>query len=297
MAPAVSYARSAAQIIAAVMLVWGATFLALRALTPDPSATIAGIRSDDTTRRAISEQFGLDLPAPVALAESYGRALRLDFGHSIRSGRPVTELIGPPLRLTITVSLLVALLSVVAFAVALVLPSVVTRRSAWTVAIAALPGFLLALMLAPWFISTSEVLCAEKILWQHLLLPILALLTPFLPQALLNATSARVDIERAPWYRTYLHCGQSALKTRLWHGRWLLLSRASLVAIYAFVVSFVGSVGVEQVTGLPGLGLTMLDAINGRDAPVVLAVSGISSALTAVLLACARGIESDGGRL
>lgn len=74
-------------------------------------------------------------------------------------------------------------------------------------------------------------------------------------------------------------------------GRRWLLRGACNIAISSFLVAFTGSVAVELVCGLPGLGTAILDAIDARDLPVVLAISALTGAFASALVLTRSELE------
>ena len=69
------------------------TFFLLRLTPGDPAAVIAGNESTHEEYLEIRERLGLDDPVYVQLGKWSVRILRGDFGTSIRSGKPVFDLI------------------------------------------------------------------------------------------------------------------------------------------------------------------------------------------------------------
>ena len=69
------------------------TFFLLRFTPGDPVAVIAGNEATDEEYQFIREKLGFDKPLHVQLWKWASGVLRGDFGQSIRSGKPVLELI------------------------------------------------------------------------------------------------------------------------------------------------------------------------------------------------------------
>lgn len=73
-------------VVPAVTLV---TFVITRASPGDPIAFIAGPTTNESTRAALREEWGLDRPLPVQYLYYLGNVLRGDLGKSFRTGRSV----------------------------------------------------------------------------------------------------------------------------------------------------------------------------------------------------------------
>lgn len=143
----------------------GVTFLvyALTLLLPgDPVIALLGLSEgqaqlDPTVVRDFRRELGLDRPIPIQYAKWVGRVLHGDLGTSIKTRRPVTQEIGPRLKVT-------AQINVAAFLVSLLiaLPAGVTAavfRNSWldraitvfAVSAVAVPSFWLAIMMILFF--------------------------------------------------------------------------------------------------------------------------------------------------
>lgn len=275
------------KLLLTAVLVWSVTFLLVRALTTDPAAALSGLNSDPSTRQYLATEMGLDRPVAHALGESLWRVATLQFGHSLRTHRPVVEDIAAPLGLTgllaLAVAALCTLVAAAGFALGLTRGSGASRAaSAGTAALAAVPGFLLALLLAPAFPAPPP--GASVLAPRYLLLPLLALLLPLLPYALHTGLRFARDLRALPWFEAYCAFGFSHGQIALTRGRRWLLRGAANTGITTFLAAFTGSVAVEIVCGLPGLGTLVLDAIDARDLPVILVACGLTGALASVLV-------------
>lgn len=145
-----------AKLLLTVLLLWAFVYGLVRELTPDPGSALSDLNTDAATRRYLEVELGLNQPFPIALGRSLYRAVQFDFGVSLRTRRPVLKEIAAPLMLTGRLALVVAILSTVVAILSFVLGllraiGVSSAFASAAAALAALPGFLLALLLAPWF--------------------------------------------------------------------------------------------------------------------------------------------------
>lgn len=283
-----------AKLLLTVLLLWAFVYGLVRELTPDPGSALSGLNTDAATRRYLEAELGLNQPFPIALGRSLYRAVQFDFGASLRTRRPVLKEIAAPLMLTGRLALVVAILSTAVAALSFVLGllrgiGVSSAFASGAAALAALPGFLLALLLAPWFPAYGLEDPAPR--WMHLILPSVALLVPLLPYALSTGLRLAQDLRALPWFETFIAFGFGPLAIVTTRGRRWLLRGACNIAISSFLVAFTGSVAVELVCGLPGLGTAILDAIDARDLPVVLAISALTGAFASALVLTRSELE------
>ena len=251
-------------------------------------------------RAALEAYYGFDRPLAVQYLAWLGRLSRGDLGESIRDRRPVAEKIAERLPVTLTLNAL-ALTLILVFAVplgaaaALNSGSVVDRWSgAATYLLYAIPVFWAALLLQRLF--------AVKLGWlplsgtgggagvprlANLVLPViclsyggLAYVSRFVRANLLDSTQAEAVLSARA-----RGLGRVAILYR--HG--FRMAAVPLLTLAGFLVPalFAGSVIVESVFQLPGLGWLFLDAAYQRDVPVLLGITLVSgaAALAGILFA------------
>jgi peptide/nickel transport system permease protein len=269
-------------LVGTLVLVLSLVFVAMRALPGDAAAVLGGTEASAAQVEATRRALGLDRPLWVQFGTWWGGVVRGDLGTSIRERRPVVRVIAE--RVPVTLSL-AGLAFVVSVLVGVTLGLVAGRRPggrtdggilAFTTAGLALPefwfGFLLIVLFAVglgWFpvIGFPSEGGAAVRLW-HLLLPAVTLAIPRAAQ-LARLTRARLLEElHADYLRTARAKGvRTAGLTRHVAANAL----PGLLPLLALELGglLTGTIVVEQVFGLPGLGLTLLGAISARDYPVV----------------------------
>ncbi|MGE0813679.1 MAG: ABC transporter permease [Vicinamibacterales bacterium] len=242
----------------------------------DPAVVAAGLEASPATVEAIRRDLGLDRPLPQQYLHFVSRAVRGDFGVSIRTGAPVGAEILDRLPHTIVlagggVALAVSLGLVIGIAAALSRRVLVDRAlSAASLVSASTPSYWLALMLMLLFSLTLGWLPAIGVGSPlHYVLPSVAL---GLQSAGAVARMTRASVREV--------LGQEFLRAAAAKGvppRRVLLVHALRNAILP-VVSLVGlriggllagTVLVESVFAVPGVGRMMADAVVARDFPVV----------------------------
>ncbi|MDR7542835.1 MAG: ABC transporter permease [Armatimonadota bacterium] len=276
--------RRLATVVPTVLVVATVTFLALQVIPGDIAQIMLGVdaRPEDLAR--LRQEFGLDRPLIMRYLEWLGHLARGHLGTSISYREPVAGLIVQ--RLPVTISLAVAAMLV---AVGLALPlGIVAARRAWSPldlgVLAgsqmglAIPTFWMGILLLLGLAAAVPIfplqgyapLSAGPLNWaRHLVLPAVALGTER-AAALVRLVRASVLEELN---RDYVRTARSK---GLWD-RFILrrhVLRNSLIPVLTVAglqLGYLmgGTIVIEQVFGLPGLGRLLLQGIYSRDLVVV----------------------------
>lgn len=273
-------------------MVWAAftlTFVALRLLPGDPvelmlNGRSGGLAASPEEIAQVKAQLGFDKPLLQQYFDSLGGALHGDFGRSIQTQQPVSQLLSQSLPATLQLGLAALVLAVVAGIVlgvlANLIPSVFGRqlvRSVPSVAIA-LPSFWVGLILIQLFSLQWKLFPSiGGTGFSGLVLPACTLAIPgaaLVGQVLgksLHAALAEsyVDVVRAT--------GASRLRVLLSHG--LRNAAIPAVTVTGLLVGYLigGSVVVETVFSRPGMGRDIYFAVTTQDLPVVQGVVVVAS--------------------
>lgn len=262
-------------------------FLIMEILPGDPAELILGINAQEDTLNALREQMGLNKP----VLERYTSWIRLmmmgDLGTSYTYSVPVSELIGERLVVSLPLALIaLAMSTLLAIPLGLLAANF---RNRWpdygmmglTQLGIAVPNFWFAMLLVlvfavtlRWFPSggfpgwDSGLLAGLK----ALLLPAIALA---LPQASILARimrSSMLDVMHEDYMRTARAKGLSYHQSLTRHGiRNALIPVVTIMGLqFSFLLA--GTVIIENVFFLPGLGRLVFQAIIQRDLITVKAV-------------------------
>jgi peptide/nickel transport system permease protein len=302
MMPQVAWFRRCANVLLrgaiAWILLWTQTFILLRLLAPDPVTVATTFYADDATRQRLEREFGTSAPWWNAYFQSLYRAATLDFGVSRRSGVPVTRLLSTPLMISAAMTITATTVVVVGCCIAFTISAVSGFRvgRAFRIAassIAGVPAFMLALIISisnlpRWIGLPHQGRDPVSSGWTAaLILPTLSLVLPVLPYAVIRSITCYEQIASAEWYRTFRAFGGSKFATAFLQG-WPMLSLTLMdVTMNTAILVLTGSVAVEFVFAIPGLGTAMLDAVQLRDAPVILALVALVGFLT-ILMSLAK---------
>lgn len=294
----------------ALPLLIGITFISFAVIhlapgTPTELGNDLGPRPDPITQQKLIELYGLDKPLPVQYWNWLTRLVRLDFGRSFApDSRPVIQKIGERLPVTLGLNI-VEMLIILAFAVPIGVLSATRQYSLFdkitTVLVfvgAATPDFWLALLLMILFgiqlgwlpISglrslNWEYLSFGKQQWDflsHLILPILvatfgglAGFSRYMRQSMLEVVRQDyIQAARAKGLAEPVVIGKHALRNAL----------LPIVTILALSLPGLigGSVIVESIFAIPGMGQLMVQSAFERDYPVLMGNFVIVATLTLI---------------
>ncbi|MDA8443863.1 ABC transporter permease [Paracidovorax valerianellae] len=262
-----------------VMLTVAVVSFMLLHLSGDLATAIAGPESSAADVEKIRIQYGLDRPIVEQFFDWLGAAARLDFGRSFYFQNTVMELVGERLPITLKLGG-VALLLAVVVAIPLGVLAALYRdtwidRVALMVAVVgqAMPTFWFALTLVLLFaVGLKWLPVAGNSSWQHFVLPAVALGYYAMPAMMRLTRAGMLDVMGADYIRTARAKGLSRSRVVFKHA--LRNAIIPVVALAAVELGFMlgGSVVIESVYSMQGLGQLAWDSIARNDYPVVQAV-------------------------
>ncbi|MGI4815307.1 MAG: ABC transporter permease [Janthinobacterium lividum] len=265
------------------------SFVMLKA-SGDISISLAGEGGGADYAAFLSKSYGWDRPLPVQYADWLWRLLRGDLGTSFYYSTPVFDLVGKSLLITLALGGL-AILMALAMAIPLGIAGAM-RRGSWLDRLVLLIAMLGQAMPIFWFSFLLILLFGLKLAWlpfsgeggfTSYLLPSFALAFYAMP-ALLRIV--RTEMEQAlasDYIRTARAKGLRGGTVILRHA--LRNTLVPLVAVSSVQFGFVlgGSVVVETVFAMHGIGYLTWEAITQNDYPVVQASVIVISAFYVVL--------------
>ena len=261
-----------------------ATFFMMEVLPGDPAELILGLNAQPDTLEALRIQLGLNLPVHQRFFNWITGMLQGDFGTSYTYSVPVLELLQDRLKVTLPLAFLALALSTL-IALPAGIMAAAKRNSATDFSVMgvtqlgiAIPNFWFAMLLVLVFAIQLRLLPSGGFpgwgngLWpalKALLLPTLALA---LPQASIMARvmrSSMLDVLNEDYMRTARAKGLS--QTRAVWSHALRNALIPVLTILGLQFSFLlaGTIIIENVFYLPGLGRLVFQAISQRDLIVV----------------------------
>lgn len=259
-------------------------FLVLEVLPGDPAAVMLGVGAQEDTLAALRARLGLDQPAALRYLQWLGGLVQGDLGRSYTYDVPISELVGARLAISLPLAVMAILLST-ALAIPLGVWAAARRNATPDLMIGlfaqagiAVPNFWFAILLIllfsvqlGWFPAGGFAGWEEGAgaALKSLLLPAVALA---LPQAaiLTRVTRSSVLDELGQDYLRTARAKGLSRRAALWrHG--VRNAMIPVVTILGLQFSFLlaGTIIIENVFYLPGLGRLLFQAIAQRDLIVV----------------------------
>jgi len=260
------------------LTVSGVSFGLLR-LSGDVATALAGADATAADVEQLRRLHGLDRPLVVQYLDWLGQALSGDLGQSLYFKQPVAEMLAERLPVTLTLGacgiLFAVVLGIPLGVLAALRPNSWLDRAALAVAVCgqALPGFWFALLLILLFGVILRVLPISGFgSWQQLVLPTIALGYHALPAIMRLTRTGMMEVLRADYVRTAHSKGLARSVILFKHAlRNALIPVISLTAVQlGFMLG--GSIVIESVFALHGIGHLAWQSISRRDLPVVQAV-------------------------
>jgi peptide/nickel transport system permease protein len=281
------FIQKLAGLIAFLLLASVLIFLIVDVLPGDPAALMLGTDARPDTLQALRHQLGLDQPLVVQYASWIIGLLHFDFGTSMTYATPVLTLIAERLPVSLPLAMLSLALTVV---IAIPLGALSAHHHGSTLdrviknglqLALALPNIWLALLLIMIFAVGLHWLPAGGFAgWKSGIMALKSLLLPLLalaiPQAAILARIVRAEIRDKAQENFVSGARARGLSEKdiLWHH---ILPNAMLPVLsviglqFAFLIA--GTVIIETVFSLPGLGRLIFQSITQRDLPVIKGVA------------------------
>lgn len=274
-------------LVPTVVVVTFAVFLLVDLAPGDAGYALAGENPSPQVVEAIRRELRLDEPLLQRYLEWLWHAVQGDFGRSYLSNQSVSDLLWQRLPVTFSLGVLSLLLAVLlgfalgilaAFRPGGLVDRVVTAVSSVLLAI---PAFWLALVLVLIFAVSYRLfptlgytqLSAGPGSWlQHLALPAIALAANPVATIALQLKSALVAEEGSDYLMAARAKGLTATSLMFKHS--LKNAAVPVVAVLGFRIAALlgGTVIIETIFVLPGLGLLAQQAAMNQDVPVMLGI-------------------------
>jgi peptide/nickel transport system permease protein len=271
-----------------ILLVSIGTFVMLHVIPGDPVSLLIGeARTSREQIELIRKKWGLDRPLPEQYLTWAGNMLRGDFGQSVvRSGMPVRTMVAEAAAVTISLNLIAFVISIL-IAIPAGLFAAVRRYSTLDYAImvgttlgVALPNFWIGLMLIVIFSLLLRWLPPFGLgSWHGYVLPVVVIVIGQLALLARLMRSSTLDSLGEDFVRTARAKGlrESGVVVRHVVRNALL----PIVTVIGYRVAFIlsGTIVIETVFAIPGLGLLFVDSVNRVDYQVVQAIVMVLSVL------------------
>lgn len=264
------------------------SFVAFSVIPSDAALTRLGTNATPERVEALKEEMGLNDPLPERYVHWLGDALHGDFGTSFNyEGVEVSELLAQRLPVTIVLALIsFVFIFVLSVPLGIIsarysgkwIDTLINQLSQVTMAI---PSFFLGILLTyifglvlKWFQPGNYVSLSENFgdVVAYLIFPAIAIALPKLAMVIKFLRNSILSEENKDYVRTAYSKGNT--KNRVLYKHILKNALIPVITFAAMVVAEVlaGSIIVEQVFSVPGVGRLLITSISTRDYPVVQAI-------------------------
>ncbi|MGZ7442603.1 nickel ABC transporter permease [Paenibacillus sp. TH7-28] len=251
-------------------------FLFIHLIPGDPARLIAGKEATLEEIQGIRSELGLDQPIWKQYIDYLGDLLRGDLGKSLKTGQPVTDMLSSRFMPTIWLTLFSMVWALIIGILIGIISAV--KRNKWpdyagmltAISGISIPGFWLGLVLIQIFsVELGWLPTGGVDSWKGYVLPsitlgagIMSMLARFSRSSMLETMREDyIRTGRAKGLREFVVVGRHALRNSL--------IQVVTVAGLQFGFLLGGSVMVETVFSIPGLGRLLVDSIQFRDYTVI----------------------------
>lgn len=273
--------------IVTLFLVSVITFLAFEVVAGNSMISKMGMDASPEQIKALEEEYGLNKSLPERYGDWFIHAIQGDFGTSYQYNVPVTNLVSD--RMAVTVGL--GLLSIVLIlAISIPLGLFISRHEGgmWDHVISTLnqvfmsiPHFFLGMLIClifgivlRWFQPGAYVPMKQSVsgYFAYILYPAIALAIPKIAMVVKFLKTSVIRQMNMDYVRTARGKGNS--ERRILYSHVLKNALIPVITFLAMIIAEVlaGSIVLEPVFSLPGLGRLLVVSISNRDYPVVQAI-------------------------
>jgi peptide/nickel transport system permease protein len=272
-----------------MLITLGVTFIVfgvMNVIPGDPGRLILGMGATAEDVAGLNHELGVDRPFFLRYTSYLGNALRGDFGISYHSRRPVAENIKTALPYTITLAILGVGLAYL-MGIPMGILSAIRRYSAVDIGstlaamvFASIPQFWLALLLMLLFSLRLGWLPPSGVQGiKNFIMPTLTMALPITAIISRLTRTSMLDCLKQDYIRT-LRAKGAPERIVIWRHA---LKNAMLPMVITLIITFGSALGgtviIENIFSIPGMGSLILTAIRQKDDPVVLTATILLSVI------------------
>ena len=275
----------------AILTIWiviTITFFVMHAIPGGPFMSEKAITP--AAQKALEEKYGLDKPLFKQYVTYLRDALRFDFGPSLKQrGRTVVEIIFDGMQTSVKLGVIAAAIAGV-FGIVLGAVAALRRNKpidkiimVITTAFVSMPSFIMGTVLLVWLTATWHVFPANGTTWNGLILPIVTL--SLYPMAYITrlTRSSMLDVLGQDYIRTAKAKGVSSVKIIFGHA--MKNSLIPVITYFGPMLAYIvtGSLVVEQIFAVPGIGRAFMSSITNRDYPMIMGTTIVLAVLIVIM--------------
>lgn len=284
------FAKKTLTLIITLFMISIATFFVFQIIPGDAVANMLGTEATPEREEALRQQLGLDEPVPVRYIEWIKGVAHGDFGRSYRYAENMNEmmsvsrLIGDKLPVTLTLAVLSLIMTVIlGFFIGIVWAGCKNRTldavfGIITQGAMAVPSFFLGILIIFFFGIILRLFTPGQYVSYHdsvagffgyLIFPAFAMAIPKSAMAARFLRNAILEQGGLDYVRTAKSKGCTDRRIM-----WRHILRNAIIPVITFMGTVIaeivaGSIVVEQVFSVPGIGRLLVSSISTRDFPVV----------------------------
>lgn len=239
---------------------------------------------------AMEKKYGLDKPLFTQYLTYLGDVVRFRFGPSLKMrGQMVIDIINNGMKVSVRLGLIAAGLATL-FGTVLGSLAALKRNTVFdriimvlTTAFVSMPSFIIGTLLLIVFAVKTHVFPANGATAAGYVLPVLTLM--FYPMSYITrlTRSSMLDVLGQDYIRTAKAKGVS--KTKIIFGHALKNALIPVITYLGPELAYIttGSLVVEQIFAIPGIGRAFVNSITGRDYPLIMGTTIVLASLIVIM--------------
>lgn len=267
-----------------LFLVTVVTFLAFEVIAGNGAISKLGMDASEEQIEALKEELGMNKSLPVRYGEWLGKAVTGDFGISYQYNIPTTQLVGERMKVTVGLGL-VAIVLILVISIPLGLFVSKHEGGIWDHLITtinqiamSIPHFFLGMLicllfgvLLKWFIPGAYVPASQGFdrYLGYIIYPAVAIALPKIAMVVKYLRTSVVRQMKMDYVRTAR--GKGCSENQILYHHVLKNALIPVITFMAMMIADVlaGSLVIEPVFSLPGIGRLLVVSVANRDYPVV----------------------------
>lgn len=279
------------RILLAIVTVWiviTVTFFVMHAVPGGPFLSEKAVSKE--AQKALEEKYGLDKPLGEQYVTYLKGVLNFDFGPSIKQrGRSVNDIIVEGMSVSIKLGLIAAAIALV-FGIILGSLAALKRNTLYdriimiiTTAFVSMPSFIMGTLLLLLISLKLQWLPANGDAAGGLILPIITLSLSPMSYITRLTKSSMLDVLGQDYIRTAKAKGVPNLKIIFGHAL-----KNALIPVITYIGPMIagittGSLVVEKIFAVPGIGRAFVNSIMNRDYPLIMGTTIVLATLIVVM--------------
>ncbi len=279
------------RIVLAVFTVWiviTVTFFVMHAV---PGGPFIGEKAvTPAVQKAMEAKYGLDKPLFEQYTTYLKDVLHFNFGPSLKQrGRQVVDIIGDGLKTSAKLGVIAAFLALI-FGVVLGSIAALRRNTVvdriimvLTTAFVSMPSFIMGSLLLVLFAVKLGILPANGTTSRGLILPVVTLMLSPMSHITRLTRSSMLDVLGQDYIRTAKAKGVSRMKIIFGHA--LKNALIPVITYFGPMLAYIvtGSLVVEQIFAVPGIGRAFVSSITNRDYTMIMGTTIILASFIVIM--------------